>query len=81
MILRESLALSLLGGAVGVVTGVVAIGLLNGLPAVAGWVQASFSMALFVQALVTAFVLGAAGGAYPSWRASLMRPVEALRYE
>jgi ABC-type antimicrobial peptide transport system permease subunit len=81
MILRESLALSLLGGAVGVVTGVVAIGLINGLPAVAGWVQASFSMALFVQALATAFVLGAAGGAYPSWRASLMRPVEALRYE
>jgi ABC-type antimicrobial peptide transport system permease subunit len=81
MILRESLALSLLGGAVGVVTGVVAIGLLNGLPAVAGWVQASFSIALFAQALVTAFVLGAAGGAYPSWRASLMRPVEALRYE
>ena len=81
MILRESLALSLLGGAVGVVAGVVAIGLINGLPAVAGWVQASFSIALFVQALVTAFVLGAAGGAYPSWRASLMRPVEALRYE
>jgi ABC-type antimicrobial peptide transport system permease subunit len=47
----------------------------------AGWVQASFSIALFAQALVTAFVLGAAGGAYPSWRASLMRPVEALRYE
>ena len=81
MILRESLALSLLGGAVGVVTGVVAIGLINGLPAVAGWVQASFSVALFVQALATAFVLGAAGGAYPSWRASLMHPVEALRYE
>jgi ABC-type antimicrobial peptide transport system permease subunit len=81
MILRESLALSLLGGAVGLVTGIVAIELLNGVPAMAGFVEASFSVALFVQALVTAFVLGALGGAYPSWRASLLRPVEALRYE
>lgn len=81
MILRESLTLSLLGGVAGLAAGVVAIGLLNGLPVVAGFVQASFSIALFVQALVTALVLGALGGAYPSWRASLLRPVEALRYE
>jgi ABC-type antimicrobial peptide transport system permease subunit len=81
MILRESLALSLLGGAAGLVTGVAAIGLLNTLPFMAGFVRARFSPDLFVQALVTALVLGAVGGAYPAWRASRMRPVEALRYE
>jgi ABC-type lipoprotein release transport system permease subunit len=36
---------------------------------------------LFVQVFFTALILGALGGAYPSWRASLLRPVEALRYE
>jgi ABC-type antimicrobial peptide transport system permease subunit len=81
MILRESLALSSLGGVVGLIAGVGVIWLLNQLPFVTTWVQGSFSVVLFVQALVTAFVLGALGGAYPSWWASLLRPVEALRYE
>jgi ABC-type lipoprotein release transport system permease subunit len=81
MILRESLALSLLGGLVGLVAGVVLIELLNAIPFVAGWVRARFSMGLFIQAMVTALVLGAVGGAYPAWRASRLRPVEALRYE
>jgi ABC-type lipoprotein release transport system permease subunit len=81
MILRESVALSSLGGALGLIAGVGAIWLLNRLPFVTTWVQGSFSMALFVQALFVAFVLGVLGGAYPSWRASLLRPVEALRYE
>jgi putative ABC transport system permease protein len=81
MILRESLVLSLLGGALGLVTGVGAIWLMNKIPFVTTWVQGSFSVALFIQALIVAFALGALGGAYPSWRASLLRPVEALRYE
>jgi len=81
MILREALALGLLGGVAGLVAGVVVSWLLNASPVMAGLVQARFSPGLFAQALVTALVLGAAGGAYPAWRASRMRPVEALRYE
>ena len=81
MILRESLALSLLGGVVGLVAGVAVILLLNQIPFLAGFVQARFSVGLFAQALVTALVLGAIGGAYPAWRASRLRPIEALRYE
>ena len=81
MILRESLALSLLGGVVGLITGVVFIRLLNKVPVLAGFVKAQFSAGLFGQALVTALVLGIIGGAYPAWRASRMQPVEALRYE
>jgi putative ABC transport system permease protein len=81
MVLRESLALSLLGGLVGLVAGVVMIVMLNRVPFMTGFVKARFSVGLFVQALVTALVLGAIGGIYPAWRASRMRPVEALRYE
>ena len=81
MVLRESLALSLLGGVVGLVIGIGMIGGLNTLPFMKGFVKASFSAGLFGQALVTALVLGAVGGIYPAWRASRLRPVEALRYE
>jgi len=81
MILRESLVLSLLGGVVGLVAGVGSIWLINLIPFIAGFVKARFSPELFAQALVTALVLGAVGGIYPAWRASRMRPVEALRYE
>ncbi|HEC35189.1 MAG TPA: ABC transporter permease, partial [Anaerolineae bacterium] len=81
MILRESLTLSVLGGVAGLVAGVVVSELLNADPFMAGFVQARFSLGLFAQALLTALVLGAAGGLYPAWRASRLRPVEALRYE
>ena len=81
MVLRESLALSVLGGVVGLVIGIGMIGGLNTLPFMKGFVKASFSVGLFGQALVTALVLGAVGGIYPAWRASRLRPVEALRYE
>jgi putative ABC transport system permease protein len=36
---------------------------------------------LFVRAVAVAMVAGTIGGLYPAWRATRMRPVEALRYE
>jgi putative ABC transport system permease protein len=35
----------------------------------------------FAVAILVALALGAIGGLYPAWRASKLRPVEALRYE
>jgi putative ABC transport system permease protein len=55
--------------------------LLNLSPVMQGFLQLEFSVALFVQALGTATVLGIVGGVYPAWRASNLQPVEALRYE
>ena len=81
MILTESLALSLSGGIVGAMMGVVGITGLNMVPAMASFVKARFSLEVLIQALVTALVLGVIGGIYPAWRASRLQPVEALRYE
>jgi putative ABC transport system permease protein len=81
MILRESVVLTLLGGAVGSLVGIFFGLLLNALPSVQGWMQLEYNAGLFAQALVTALGLGVVGGIYPAWWASNLRPVEALRYE
>jgi ABC-type lipoprotein release transport system permease subunit len=81
MIMRESVALSLLGGAAGFVTGAAISALLNTIPLMAGFVQTRLSLSLVLQSFATAFCLGAVGGLYPAWRATRLQPVEALRYE
>jgi ABC-type antimicrobial peptide transport system permease subunit len=81
MIVRESVALCLLGSAVGIVVGLALGLLLNQVPAVKGFLRLRYSSGLFVQAIGTALLLGVVGGIYPAWRASRLRPVEALRYE
>ena len=81
MIVRESVALSLLGSVTGVVLGVILGELLNLLPFLQGFLKLTYTPKLFAQALGTAFVLGVVGGIYPAWRAAQLQPVEALRYE
>jgi putative ABC transport system permease protein len=44
-------------------------------------IEPSYEAGLLAQAMVMALVAGVIGGLYPSWRATRMRPVEALRYE
>jgi ABC-type lipoprotein release transport system permease subunit len=81
MIVRESMALSLLGSAAGIAVGLLLGLLLNQVPAMQGFLRLRYSVGLFGQAIGTALILGIAGGLYPAWRASRLRPVEALRYE
>ncbi len=81
MIVRESLAVSFLGGVAGCLIGIGAGLLLNMSPALQGWIEMKYSVGLFEQALGTALVLGIVGGVYPAWWASRLQPVEALRYE
>jgi ABC-type antimicrobial peptide transport system permease subunit len=81
MIVRESIALSLLGSAAGVALGVLLGWGLNLVPTMQGLFRLRYSPGLFAQALGTALVLGVVGGVYPAWRAARLQPVEALRYE
>jgi ABC-type antimicrobial peptide transport system permease subunit len=81
LILGESLALSLLGGLVGIGLGIVSVLSLVDDLGFFGVVGVQFTPKLFFQAIVTVTVLGLVGGAYPALWASRLLPLEALRYE
>jgi ABC-type lipoprotein release transport system permease subunit len=81
MVLQEALLLGLVGGAWGILLGVGLAWIASQIPGSAGAIDPHYEVGLFVRALVVALVTGAIGGLYPAWRATRMRPVEALRYE
>src|SRR5262249_18754776 len=75
--LIEAVLLSALGGAFGVATGGVVSSVIS---AVAGW-PTLLSPATMAGAFVFSAAVGVFFGYYPARRASLMNPIEALRYE
>jgi ABC-type lipoprotein release transport system permease subunit len=81
MVLREALTLGVIGGLCGVLLGLGLAWLAAQVPGTLGAIDPSYDSGLFVQAIVVALVTGVVGGLYPAWRATRMRPVEALRYE
>ena len=81
MIMGESLALSLVGGVIGVFMGIGLAWLAGQAPGVGAFLEGSLNPGIIVQGLVTAIGLGLVGGIYPAWTAANLQPVEALRYE
>jgi ABC-type antimicrobial peptide transport system permease subunit len=81
LILSQSLALSLLGGLLGLGMGLGLVWLINQTPAVASFAPPVVRVGLLGQGLSVALVLGLVGGLYPAWRAAGLSPVEALHYE
>ena len=81
MILSESLLLSLLAAGLGVVVGVGFSGVLGTIPGYGSMLKPAYTPQVVIQAVGAALALGLVGGLYPAWRASRLRPVEALRYE
>jgi putative ABC transport system permease protein len=82
LIVRESLLLTLGGGAVGAA---VAWLLLRGLSFVPSMTSIAsvvrFTPVIGARVLLLCIGLGILGGTYPAWRATRLLPVEALRYE
>jgi ABC-type antimicrobial peptide transport system permease subunit len=81
LVLREALALGALGGVCGILLGLALAWAATQIPWIGEMLAPRYSPQLFAQALAVALITGGLGGLYPSWRATRMRPVEALRYE
>jgi len=75
--LIEALVLSLLGGLVGIAIGAVCAGLISHL---AGW-PIVISLWSIVLAVGFSGFIGVFFGYYPAYKASLLNPIDALRYE
>ena len=81
MIVREAILLSILGGIAGIVVGIGLGALISAEPSMGSYLKGSYSLALMLQAIMIALVLGSVGAVYPAWRAANLSPIEALRYE
>ena len=79
-IIVEGVLLSIIGGAVGLVLGVVGTEALIGLFPDA-YLVAQYTAATFVKGALVALVVGVLAAFYPALRAASLKPVEALRYE
>lgn len=81
MILGESMMVCLAGGVMGIVQGWLLLKGLSRITVLMGTGTGALAPGLVMQALSVVLLLGLVGGLYPAWRASLLQPVEALRYE
>jgi ABC-type lipoprotein release transport system permease subunit len=81
MVIKESLALGLIGVVIGVVLAWLLGLAMQQIPMWGSWLAVIISPRLLAQTLAIAILLGAVGGMYPAWRAANLSPVEALRYE
>lgn len=75
--LIESFLLSMLGGLIGVVIGC----LISGIVGLTGAMNVSVSPFSIILSLGFSGIVGVGFGYYPAYKASLLNPIEALRYE
>jgi ABC-type lipoprotein release transport system permease subunit len=80
-IVKESALLGVAGGLLGICLGMVLLWALQHIPLIGGMLEPHYGPSVFALAMIIAVVSGCVGGLYPAWRATRMRPVEALRYE
>lgn len=80
MIIGESLLLSSIALVVGIIVGVGLVEVMSLTHLMPG-IQPAYSVLLFLKAIGVAILLAVVGGLYPAYRASKLKPTEALRYE
>jgi len=80
-IMKEAFILGIFGGLIGIPLAVLFMLAINNLPIMEDMALVTMNFPTYIRAIVVALLLGAIGGIYPSWRATKMLPVEALRYE
>ena len=81
LVFAESVALTVSGGAIGVLLGVAMTWVLEHADLLRGKIDAVFSLPFLAGTLALSVVLGIAGGAFPALKAARMRPAQALRHE
>ncbi len=81
LILYESLMLSVIGAAVGIVCAVALTRALTWWPLVSGLIKGDVAPAVMIQGFLIALAVGLIGGAYPAYRGAQLLPTEALRHE
>lgn len=81
MVMREALWLGLLGGIAGVLVALGMVYLISIEPTIGSIIEPLWELNSVARAIVIALFLGLLGGLYPSYRATRLQPIEALRYE
>lgn len=81
MIIGESLLLCLAGTAAGAVLGWLGSRATLLIPSIGAFLEPSYTMEVFIRAVVVAVIVALVGAAYPAYRAVRLMPLEALRYE
>ena len=79
LILIEGCAISAIGGIVGLGLGVLTMHVISWTRLAAGLLEPYMTPALLVQALIVVLLAGPVGALYPAWRATRLRPADALR--
>jgi len=79
--LVESLVVSILGGVLGIAIGIGASRLIDGQKLNGQTIQTLVSLGSILLAAGVSVCIGLVFGVYPAYRASSLRPIEALRYE
>jgi putative ABC transport system permease protein len=81
LVIAETLVISFLGAALGVALSFLATAALQHVSSLSGYLEPEYTAAIFWRAFYTAAGIGFLGAIYPSARAGLLKPLEALRHE